>query len=444
MTKPIGVQMHEFAKKLWPIHRSLACEGTRESLRIIQDKLPDLKIHAVASGSDVFDWKVPKEWNVREAWIKTPDGRKICDISCNNLHLVGYSVGVNLRLPLSKLNEHLHSLPLQPEALPYVTSYYNENWGFCISHDERSTLVDGEYEVYIDASLENGFLNYGELVLPGQSKEEIFLSTYVCHPSMANNELSGPVVSTYLAQHIQAKSNRRYTYRFVFIPETIGSIAYLSQHLAALKMNVVAGFNISCVGDDRTYSFLPSRNGKSLSDNIARHVLKWIAPDYKSYTWLQRGSDERQYCAPLVDLPIASIMRSKYGEYPEYHTSLDDLERVVTPAGLQGGLHALQCAVEALEQNLYPTIQVLGEPQLSKRGLYPYLSQKGSDQKTRDMMNVISYCDGKTAMLEIAEICNMPIWKCFEYAAVLQEHGLIVLSETAVCSTGAGRLAAGG
>jgi aminopeptidase-like protein len=297
--------------------------------------------------------------------------------------------------------------------------------------------------VCIDASLENGFLNYGELVIPGESKEEVFLSTYICHPSMANNELSGPVVATFLAQHIQSIANPRYTYRFVFIPETIGSIVYLSRHLAVLKDSVIAGFNISCVGDDRAYSFLPSRNGKTLSDNIARHVLKWIAPNFKSYTWLDRGSDERQYCAPLVDLPIATIMRSKYGEYPEYHTSLDDLDRVVTPTGLQGGFNALRCAIEALEQNIFPKVKILCEPQLSKRGLYPTLSQKGSGVNVRNLMNFISCCDGKTAMLDIAEKCNVPIWTCFEFAKMLQEQDILNISGSGVTYVSVNALALG-
>ncbi len=426
----IGLEMHKFARELWPIHRSLAGEGTRQSLVMIKKKLPDLKIHEVASGTKVFDWIVPPEWNVVEAWIKTPDGRKICDFAVNNLHLVGYSTAVMKRMSLGELSGHLHSLPHQPTAIPYVTSYYKEAWGFCIAHSERTTLVEGEYEVCINANHTSGHINYGELVIPGRTKQEVLLSTYICHPSMANNELSGPVVATFLAKRILELPDRRYSYRFVFVSETIGSIVYLSENLARLKENVIAGFNISCVGDNRSYSYLPSRNGNTLSDRVAKHVLHWIDPRYAKYNWLDRGSDERQYCAPGVDLPMASIMRTKYGEYIEYHTSLDNLEQVVTAEGLAGGLNALESAVLALEYNTYPKINVFCEPQLGKRNLYPNLSLNGSASTTRDLMNFISMCDGKTSMLEIAEICHLPIQKCHEYAKILKEQDLLDISET--------------
>ncbi|MCY4330793.1 MAG: DUF4910 domain-containing protein [Endozoicomonadaceae bacterium] len=216
-------------------------------------------------------------------------------------------------------------------------------------------------------------MNYGELLIKGQSDKEVFISTYICHPSMANNELSGPTVTTFLAKWLMEQSSLNYSYRIIFIPETIGSIAYLSQNYQHLKSNAEAGFNISCVGDNRTYSYLPSRRGNTISDAVAKHVLKWMMwyPEYDSYSWSHRGSDERQYCAPGIDLPVASIMRTKYGEYPEYHTSLDDLENVVTPQGLQGGFEALKCALQILEKNVIPKMQVYCEPQLGKRGLYP-------------------------------------------------------------------------
>ena len=277
----------------------------------------------------------------------------------------------------------------------------------------------------IDSKLFAGQLNYGELVLSGETDQEILLSTYVCHPSMANNELSGVVVTTYLAKWISELKVRRYTYKFIFVPETIGSITYLSKYYIHLKKKVIAGFNISCVGDERSYSYLPSRNGNTLSDKVAKHVLKWIDPDYKSYTWLDRGSDERQYCAPGIDLPIASILRTKYGEYPEYHTSLDNLDNVVTRKGLDGGYWALRRALELIENNNIYKANVLCEPQLGKRGLYPTLSKKNSGDQTRLIMNLLSYCDGEHSLIDIAEKINLPAWDLYESIKMLISHDLI-------------------
>ena len=338
----IGHEIYTLAETLWPINRSITGEGVRQTLKLIKTYLPDLKVMVFKSGTNVFDWTVPKEWRVNSAYIRTPSGKKICDFYKNNLHLVGYSRPYSGVLDLEELKGFLHTLPDQPNAIPYVTSYYQDRWGFCLTEEQFSSLEDGDYEVHIDTELFDGEMNYAELKIKGKSKQEIFLSTYVCHPSMANNELSGPTVLTYLARWLLSKKDLNYSYRIIFIPETIGSIAYLSKNYIEMKRNVFAGFNISCIGDNRCYSYLPSRLGNTISDEIARHVLKWIAPDYKSYNWFDRGSDERQYCSPGIDLPIASIMRSKYGEYPEYHTSLDDLKNVVTPEGLDGGFHALR------------------------------------------------------------------------------------------------------
>ncbi|MFB2593763.1 DUF4910 domain-containing protein [Paracoccus sp. p4-l81] len=423
----IGQQIHDLATRLWPINRSLTGEGVRETLRILQEYLPDLTIHEIPTGEQVFDWTVPKEWHVNEAWIKGPDGSTFCDFSQCNLHLVGYSTPISARMPLAQLQEHLYSLPDQPLAIPYVTSYYKERWGFCITQQERDRLTEGEYEVHVDSRLFDGALSYGELLIPGDSTEEIFLSTYICHPSMANNELSGPVVATYLARWIASLPKRRYSYRVVFIPETIGSIAYLSCNLDVLKSRVVGGFNITCVGDDRAYSYLPSRAGDTQSDRIAQHVLGSIDPYFARYGWNDRGSDERQYCAPHVDLPIASIMRTKYGMYEEYHTSLDNLTDVVTPAGLQGGYEALRRALEAFERNCYPNVTVMCEPQMGKRGLYPTLSAKGSGDAVRLMMNVISWSDGRRSLLEIAALCHVPVWDLYPIIDKLAENGLVTL-----------------
>jgi aminopeptidase-like protein len=427
----IGQQIHALAERLWSLNRSITGEGVRQTLDILRELMPDLQVHEVPSGSRAFDWTVPREWLVHEAYILTPDGRRICDFAKNNLHLVGYSTPVRTRMMLADLQSHLYSLPEQPNAIPYVTSYYNERWGFCLSHEERNALIDGEYEVVVDSNLFDGSLSYGELIVKGSSLEEVFVSTYVCHPSMANNELSGPTVTAHLARWVTSLTSRRYTYRFVFVPETIGSLVYLSRNLDQLKTRVVAGFNVTCVGDERGFSFLPSRNGNTISDIVARHVLKHIEPCYKAYQWNDRGSDERQYCSPGIDLPVATIMRTKYGEYPEYHTSLDNLLNVVTPKGLAGSYHALRHAFEALERNIYPKVTVLGEPQLGQRGLYPTLSTKSSGAEVRLMMNLITWSDGGRSLLEIAELCSVPIWELYETVNLLANHGLLQLNERA-------------
>ena len=421
----VGEEIHAFARHLWPINRSLTGDGVRQTLREIATHLPELVVHSVSTGTTAFDWQVPKEWNVKQAYILTPNGRKICDFDTNNLHLVGYSAPFRGALSLDELQKHLYSLPDQPEAVPYITSYYSERWGFCISETERQTLEDGIYEVVVDTQLFDGELNFGELILKGECEEEIFLSTYVCHPSMANNELSGPTVVTYLSKWLRELPARRFTYRIIFIPETIGSIVYLSQNHIWMKDHVVAGFNVSCVGDDRAYSFLPSRNGDTRSDRVAKHVLKWTDGNYIAYRWEDRGSDERQYCSPGMDLPIASMMRTKFGAYPEYHTSLDNLETVVTPSGLQGGYEALRKALLILEHDRTYRAKMLCEPQLGKRGLYPTLSTKERRADLKKTMDFLSHCDGESSLFEIAEKIDVPCWELFEAAKLLVDHEII-------------------
>lgn len=421
----IGYEIFNLAKVLWPINRSITGDGVRETLKKISEYLPKLEIKSVPSGTKVFDWTVPKEWKVKEAYIISPSGKKICDFLENNLHLVGYSIPFKGELNLNQLKKYLYTLPEQPNAIPYITSYYQERWGFCLTKKQYDALEDGQYKVVIDTILFDGELNYGELLINGKSDKEIFLSTYICHPSMANNELSGPCVVTFLAKWIQELTDLEYSYRIIFIPETIGSITYLNFNYTHMKKKVFAGFNVSCVGDDRSYSYIPSRNGKTISDEVAKHILKWIDRNYVKYTWLDRGSDERQYCAPGIDLPIASILRTKYGIYPEYHTSLDNLENVVTPKGLNGGFLAIQKALEAIEKNKKYKVEVLCEPQMSKRGLYPTLSTKKYNSKVERMMNFISFCDGSNSLLEIADKLNLPIWELYEMADELKKHNLI-------------------
>lgn len=420
----VGTYCHALASELFPICRSITGAGVRATLEILRRELPGLAVHEVKSGTQAFDWTVPDEWNIQEAYISDEQGNRIIDFKENNLHVLGYSEPVDATLSLEELQQHLYSLPEQPAAIPYVTSYYSRRWGFCLSQNQRDSLRSGMYRVVIDSELRPGVLNFGELVIPGDSAEEVFISTYICHPSMANNELSGPVVATALARWLTSLPNRRFTYRIVFIPETIGSIVYLSKNIDRMKRLTIAGFNVTCVGDDRCYSYLPSRNGSTLADRAALHVLAHYPDGFKRYQWLDRGSDERQYCAPGIDLPIATIMRSKYGEYPEYHTSLDDLS-LVTPSGLQGGFIALKEAIEIIEWNVLLRVTVLCEPQLGKRGLYPTLSTKETGKQVRVMMNMISYCDGEHSLLDIAELLNVPFKELQYLALPLINNGLL-------------------
>ncbi|MDB4188287.1 DUF4910 domain-containing protein [bacterium] len=419
-----GQEIYSWAQDLFPICRSLTGKGFRETLQYFMDIVPKLKMFEVKSGSKVFDWEVPNEWNISEAYIADENGNTIIDFKLNNLHVVGYSDAVDEWLDLEDLQTHLHSLPEQPQAIPYVTSYYEKKWGFCMSHKQRESLKSGRYHAVIKSTLEPGFLNYGELLIPGESKKEVLLSSYICHPSMANNELSGPTVLTAVAQWLQDQKSLKYSYRLIFIPETIGSITYLSKNLEVLKDHVIAGYNLSCIGDEGPYSYVPSRLGSTFSDRVAKHVLRNMDNVFKNYSWLDRGSDERQYCSPGVDLPVVGFSRSKYGEYPEYHTSLDNLS-FISPKGLAGSYLALIRMIEVIENDMSYISTSLCEPQLGRRGLYPNLSQKGSSSTTKPMMNFISYCDGTKSLLEIADIIEIPFWDLLGFATTLLNHGII-------------------
>lgn len=423
-SKETGEAMHSLMAKLWPICRSLTGQGVRDTLDILATEMPSLERHEVQSGQKCFDWVVPDEWNIKDAYIVTPSGSRICELRHNNLHVMGYSVPIDQELSLEELQCHLYSLPTLPQAIPYVTSYYTPRWGFCLSEIERRNLQPGTYRAVIDSTLAPGKLNFADLIIEGESDDEVLCSTYICHPSMANNELSGPVVATYLVKWLLALPRRRYTYRFVFIPETIGSIAYLSQHIQHLKKKVIAGFMINCVGDERSYGFMPSRAGNSLSDRAAQHALRHHVGEYESHSFVMRGSDERQYCSPGIDLPIASLFRSKYDTYPEYHTSLDDMT-FVTPAGLTGGLQAFQRSLQAVEANRTFRAQILGEPNLGSRGLYPTLSTKETFSAVFGMINTFAYSDGSRDLIDIADLINQPIWELAKAARDLEVNNLI-------------------
>ena len=414
--------MHELATRLFPICRSITGDGVRHTLAILQEQLPGLTIHEVPTGTPAFDWTVPDEWNVRGGWIEDPSGERIVDFADSNLHIVGYSEPVDRTIGLAELQEHLHSDPDFPDAIPYVTSYYRRGWGFCLPHRQREELVEGDYRVVIDSTLEPGHLTYAELLIPGDSPDEVFLSTYVCHPSLGNNELSGPVVMTALARWLREQP-RRFTYRIVLVPESIGALVYTSQHLEQLRARVVAGFNLTCIGDEGDYSYLASRLGSTPIDRIARRIVR-ETPRPVLYSYLDRGSDERTYCAPGVDLPLISLMRTKYGAYPGYHTSLDDLT-FITPNGLQGGLDLVRDCIRELEQSRYYVTPVCGEPQLGRRGLYHAIHARTVADEVLLRTHVLAYCDGQHSVRDIAELCDTDEPTIQALVDELLEHDLV-------------------
>ncbi len=397
--------------KLFPICRSITGRGLVKTLNYIKNEFPALKIKKIKSGTKVFDWIVPDEWNVSDAYILDKYNKKIINFKKNNLHLVGYSIPVNKFISKKQLLKKIYFLKKQPNAIPYVTSYNKREWGFCASYDQFKIIKKkysdkDNFRVVIKSNLnKKGHLSYGELILKGKSKQEILVSTYVCHPSMANNELSGPIVSMSLINYFNKIKNLKKTIRFIFIPETIGSIAYLSKNLKYLKRNVIGGYNLSCIGDDRQHSCMFSQYQNSISDKSLREAYKNLnIKNFKIYSFLERGSDERQYNFPGVNIPISSIFRSRYGTYPEYHTSLDNFD-LVTLKGISGGFKVAKEAICILLKNIYPKSKTICEPQLSKRGLYKTnLNKKNIDNLTKYYLDFIAYSDGTNSIKTIGKI----------------------------------------
>lgn len=420
-----GNEILSWAKDLFPITRSLTGDGVRETISYLQKINPEFAVESFATGEKVFDWQIPQEWKIHDAYIEHVEtGQRFAEFSKSNLHIVGYSKPINTVMEREALLPHIYTQHDQPDVIPYVTSYYTRRWGFCMSHYEKSAMPPGDYRVVVDSELFDGELIVADANIKGNLEKELFFSSYVCHPSMANNELSGPVLMSALLRHIKATyPSPRYSYRFILIPETIGSLAYMSRHLDEMRRNVVCGFNLSCVGDERAFSHVETRYGDTLADSALKAAL-FGRDNFKTYTFLQRGSDERQYGAPGIELPVAGFCRSKYGEFPEYHTSADNFE-LVTAAGLQGAFDVMAEIIEAFESGLYPRCTVLGEPQLGKRGLYPTISQKGTHSAINARMDFLTYADGRNSLFDIAKIIRVPLKTVLEEVTLLADHGLV-------------------
>ncbi len=415
-----GEEIFKWANDLFPLNRSLTGSDNVRTLEYIKNVIPSLNIKYYRSGKKVFDWVVPEEWNVTEAFIKDECENDVLNFKNNNLHLVSYSEPVDKILTLDELKKHLYTLPDLPNAIPYRTSYYDRNWGFCISYDQYLKLKPTKYHVKIDSQFKKGKLVYGELLIQGKKKDEILISTYICHPSMGNNEISGIVLTMAIASYLSSLNSIEYSYRILFIPETIGSIAYLSSNYKKMKERTKAGLIVTCVGDNSDFSFLPSREGNTYADKVAKYALDNFISNYKSYSFLDRGSDERQYCSPLIDLPVVSIMRSKYGTYKEYHTSLDNLN-FISKVGLQSSFDFYVKLIQLFELNKIYSPMILCEPQLGKRGLYNISSNDKSDI----LINALAYIDGKKDLMDLAELINEDIFKLSNTIKILINNKLI-------------------
>jgi aminopeptidase-like protein len=397
--------LESYFDRLWPICRSITGNGLRESLKILSEIAP-MKLTEIPTGESVFDWIVPKEWNITDAYIITPDGRRVAEFKQNNLHVVNYSIPVDQEMTWDELRTHIHSIPEMPEAIPYITSYYKENWGFCVAHEELVTWPkEGVYRVVIDSQLEAGHLTYGEAVLPGSSDEEILFSTYLCHPSMANNELSGPLAAALIYQAVAAMPERKYTYRFLFAPETIGVIAFLSRYGEELKSKLRAGYVLTCCGDPGGFTYKRSKHRHSLADRAAEHVLSFQNTPHRVIEFAVGGSDERQYCSPGFNLPVGSLMRTPYQQFKEYHTSLDN-KSFISFQSLQETVEVYTQIVRTLELNACYVNRIAHcEPQLGKRGLYPSsVDPLFNREETHRLLHFLSFADGENDLIYIASL----------------------------------------
>ena len=422
-----GRFMWDHANELFPICRSITGEGLRQTLEHLKNVIPEIEIKGVPSGQKIFDWTIPDEWSPKSAYIIGPDGEKIADFQENNLHLVSYSEAVQKRMSLSDLQSHLHSIPEKPDLIPYRTSYYNRDWGFCLPHNIRKQLKDGTYEIYIDSEIKPGVLNYGELLIPGQTEKEIMFSTYPCHPSLANDNLSGVVTALALALNLRNRNDLHHTFRFLWTPETIGSLAWLHSNIDKAKELIQAGFVLTCLGDDGSLSYIPSRNGNTLADRVIVKMLNDKNLSFEPYSFHRRGSDERQYCHPNVDLPFASLMRSIYGEYEEYHTSGDDMD-LLSPAALQESFDLHLQMIEMLEKNRVYKPTTIGEPQLGKRNLYANLSDSTLDEDEMVRFKILGYADGQLDLLSLSEIVEEPFDVVSSQVQILVEAQVLELA----------------
>lgn len=418
----LGREMHGFIRELYPICRSITGDGMRDTLSRIGKLIP-IDVREVPTGTQVLDWTVPPEWNIRGAYIKDPAGERVVDLGRCNLHVVGYSLPVRERLTLSGLKEHVFTLPEHPDWIPYRTSYYEPSWGFCLSERQLMSLPEGEYEVCIDSTLEDGFLTYGELYLAGEREDEILISTHACHPSLANDNLSGVAVATFLARHL-ALVSRRYSYRFLFIPGTIGSITWLALNEEVTK-RVSHGLVLAGLGDPGRSTYKKSRRGGAEIDRAAIHVLR-DSGDHEILEFEPYGYDERQYGSPGFDLPVGCLMRTPHGRYPEYHTSADDLT-FVQPQYLADSFMKCLSILDVLERNrTYVNTNPKGEPQLGKRGVYRAIGgQADQDEARMALLWVLNLSDGEQSLLEIAERASLHFDVVRDAADTLASLGLL-------------------
>ena len=416
-----GRDLHRFATELYPTCRSITGDGIRRTLASIANRIP-LQTVEVPTGTPVLDWTVPKEWNIRDAYIKAPDGKRVVDFQRSNLHVVNYSSPVHATMPLSELKPHLFTLPDSPDWIPYRTSYYQESWGFCLSHSQMLALEDGDYEVLIDSTLEAGRLTYGECYLPGRSTDEILISTHACHPSLANDNLSGLTVATSLAQLLSGQDHH-YSYRFLFIPGTIGAITWLARNCAGLG-RIRHGMVLTCIGDAGGFHYKKSRRGNAEIDRAAAHVLRHQSEPSELLEFSPYGYDERQYCSPGFNLPVGCLMRSVWGTFPEYHTSADNLT-FIQPLQLAGSLRVCAGILDVLEGNLrYRNRSPYGEPQLGRRNLY----RSGGGAPGLEIsarLWVLNFSDGEHSLLDIAERSGIPFPAISAAARLLCESGLL-------------------